>query len=71
MRFSNAVKLLSSLVILLELPSSSEDILVPDLPTVDRAITIQNGGRCRSETAERSKLGLRTGKERYILFITI
>ena len=55
----------------LELPSSSEDISVPDLPTVDRAITIQNGGRCRSETSERSKLGLRTGKERYILFITI
>ena len=24
-----------------------------------------------SETSERSKLGLRTGKERYILFITI
>ena len=71
MRFSNVVKLLSSLVILLELPSSSEDISVPDLPTVDRAITIQNGGRCRSQTSERSKLGLRTGKERYILFITI
>ena len=71
MRFSNAVKLPSSLVILLELPSSSEDILVPDLPTVDRTITIQNGGRCRFETSERSKLGLRTGKERYILFITI
>ena len=71
MRFSNAVKLLSSLVILLELPSSSEDISVPDLPTVDRAITIQNGGRCMSETSQRSKVGLRTGKERYILFITI
>ena len=39
---------------------------VPDLPTVDRAMTIQNGDRCRSETSERSKLGLRTGKERTI-----
>ena len=49
----------------------SDVLSVPDLPTVDRAITIQNGGRCKSETSERRKLGLRTGKERHILFITI
>ena len=72
---SEALQVFASLVTALLSASDRElrtvFLSVPDLPTVDRAITSQNGGRCRSETSERSKLGLRTGKERYILFITI